>query len=138
MKKAAVACRLRGVIMYNSFMIKYGEIGIKGDNRHLFEDALAKRIRTLLKRIDGEFEVTKIRGRIYVNCGGDWNYDETIDVLRHVFGVVGICPDPVCPRGASELHADLQGQSAPRRQGVPAHLHGGGSGARRGYPREFP
>jgi thiamine biosynthesis protein ThiI len=34
-------------------MIKYGEIGIKGDNRHLFEDALAKRIRTLLKRIDG-------------------------------------------------------------------------------------
>ena len=68
--------------MYNSFMIKYGEIGIKGDNRHLFEDALAKRIRTLLKRIDGEFEVTKIRGRIYVNCGGDWNYDETIDVLR--------------------------------------------------------
>ena len=65
MKKAAEACRLRGVIMYNSFMIKYGEIGIKGDNRHLFEDALAKRIRTLLKRIDGEFEVTKIRGRIY-------------------------------------------------------------------------
>ena len=38
--------------MYNSFLIKYGEIGIKGDNRHLFEDALAKRIRTLLARID--------------------------------------------------------------------------------------
>ena len=94
--------------MYNSFMIKYGEIGIKGDNRHLFEDALAKRIRTLLKRIDGEFEVTKIRGRIYVNCGGDWNYDETIDVLRHVFGVVGICPVVIYEKdGVEKMKADM-------------------------------
>lgn len=78
--------------MYNSFLIKYGEIGLKGDNRHVFEDALAKRIRTVLARIDGEFEVKKTRGRIYVFCGGDWNYDETVDRLSHVFGVVGICP----------------------------------------------
>ena len=34
--------------MYNSFMIKYGEIGIKGDNRHLFEDALAAGLEELL------------------------------------------------------------------------------------------
>ena len=78
--------------MYNSFLIKYGEIGLKGDNRHIFEDALAKRIRIVLGHIDGEFNVRKTRGRIYVNCSGDWNYDETITQLSHVFGVVGICP----------------------------------------------
>ncbi|MDO4804568.1 MAG: tRNA uracil 4-sulfurtransferase ThiI [Lachnospiraceae bacterium] len=78
--------------MYNSFLIKYGEIGLKGDNRHIFEDALAKRIRTVLSRIDGEFDVKKTRGRIYVFCGGDWNYDETVERLSHVFGIVGICP----------------------------------------------
>ena len=27
--------------MYQSFLIKYAEIAIKGKNRHLFEDALA-------------------------------------------------------------------------------------------------
>ena len=94
--------------MYNSFLIKYGEIGIKGDNRHLFEDALAKRIRTLLARIDGDFDVTKTRGRIYVNCGGNWNFDETIDVLQHVFGIVGICPVVIYEKGDIEkLRADI-------------------------------
>ena len=34
----------------------------------------------------------KTRGRIYVFCSGDWNFDETVDRLSHVFGIVGICP----------------------------------------------
>ncbi len=83
-------------MIYPTFLIKYGEIGIKGNNRHLFEDALCKKIRQALYRIDGEFEVTKERGRIYVNCSGDWNAEETVDALQHVFGIVGICPVKVC------------------------------------------
>ena len=43
--------------MYKSFLIKYGEIGIKGKNRYLFENALVRQIRYALKRIDGEFDV---------------------------------------------------------------------------------
>ena len=127
--------------MYNSFLIKYGEIGIKGDNRHLFEDALAKRIRTLLARIDGDFDVTKTRGRIYVNCGGNWNFDETIDVLQHVFGIVGICPVVIYEKGDIEkLRADIvsyihiQGEGETCGQGISADIHGGGCGARRGDP----
>lgn len=30
--------------MYKAFLIKYAEIGIKGKNRHLFEDALVRQI----------------------------------------------------------------------------------------------
>ena len=29
---------------YKSFLIKYAEIGVKGKNRYLFEDALVKQI----------------------------------------------------------------------------------------------
>ena len=29
--------------MYKAFLIKYAEIGIKGKNRHLFEDALDRK-----------------------------------------------------------------------------------------------
>ena len=29
--------------MYKAFLIKYGEIGVKGKNRYLFEDALVLR-----------------------------------------------------------------------------------------------
>ena len=28
---------------FHSFLIKYGEIGIKGKNRYIFEDALVRR-----------------------------------------------------------------------------------------------
>ena len=78
--------------MYDTFLIKYGEIGLKGKNRHVFEDALAKRIGEVLSGIEGEFRVRKERGRIYVHCAGEWNEDEAIDALTHVFGIVGICP----------------------------------------------
>lgn len=78
--------------MYDTFLIKYGEIGIKGNNRHLFEDALVKKIQEALTAVEGSFEVTKERGRVYVSCSGNWDPDETVDALQHVFGIVGICP----------------------------------------------
>ena len=40
--------------MFHAFLIKYGEIGIKGKNRYLFEDALVKQIRHALKKVEGE------------------------------------------------------------------------------------
>ena len=50
---------------YRSFLIKYAEIGVKGKNRYLFEDALVKQIHHRLKNLEGKFEVTKEAGRIY-------------------------------------------------------------------------
>ena len=56
---------------YTSFLIKYGEIGIKGKNRHIFEDALVRQIKYSLENADGKFEVTKKQGRVYVECLSD-------------------------------------------------------------------
>lgn len=78
--------------MYKSFLIKYAEIGTKGKNRYIFENALVKQARIALSKIDGEFEVTKESGRIYANANSDYDFDEVIDALSHVFGIVGICP----------------------------------------------
>ena len=77
---------------YKSFLIKYGEIGVKGKNRYMFEDALMKQIRTTLKEVEGKFIVSKELGRIYVDMEGEYDYDEVIDRLSKVFGIVGICP----------------------------------------------
>ncbi|MCI7791064.1 MAG: tRNA 4-thiouridine(8) synthase ThiI, partial [Lachnospiraceae bacterium] len=78
--------------MYKSFLIKYAEIGVKGKNRYIFEDRLCEQIRYALKRCDGEFEVTKTQGRIYVNALTDFDFDETVENLKTVFGIWGICP----------------------------------------------
>jgi thiamine biosynthesis protein ThiI len=79
-------------VKYRSFLIKYAEIGVKGKNRYLFEDALVKQIHHRLKNLEGDFSVTKEAGRIYAEAAEDFDYDEVIDALQHVFGIVGICP----------------------------------------------
>ena len=80
-------------MQYQSFLIKYAEIGTKGKNRYVFEDALVHDIRKKLERAEGDFRVYRERGRIYVTVKSEtYDYDETIDALQHVFGIVSICP----------------------------------------------
>lgn len=78
--------------MYKSFLIKYAEIGVKGKNRYLFEEALVKQIKYALKKAEGEFAVRRTDGRIYVDALTDFDYDETVANLQKVFGISGICP----------------------------------------------
>lgn len=79
-------------MQFTSFLIKYAEIGIKGKNRHLFEDALVHQIKYALKKCEGTFDVHKTLGRIYVDATSDFDYDETVAHLQKVFGIWGICP----------------------------------------------
>ncbi|MCD8151636.1 MAG: THUMP domain-containing protein, partial [Clostridiales bacterium] len=78
--------------MFQAFLIKYGEIAIKGKNRHVFEEALIRNISHALTPVEGEFEITTERGRIYITAAGDYDYEETVEALKKVFGIVGICP----------------------------------------------
>ncbi len=74
-----------------AFLIKYGEIAIKGKNRFMFEDALMRQIRFAMKPV-GDFDVRKESGRMFVEGRGDFDYDEAVEALQKVFGIVGICP----------------------------------------------
>lgn len=78
--------------MFSAFLIKYAEIGIKGKNRYLFEEALVGDIRYALRRCEGSFHVHRTDGRIYVEALSEFDYEETVDNLKTVFGVAGICP----------------------------------------------
>ena len=60
---------------FHSFLIKYGEIGVKGKNRVVFEDALCQRIRVALRPV-GHFSVLKYNGRIYAESTAEFDYDE--------------------------------------------------------------
>ena len=82
--------------MFTAFLIKYAEIGVKGKNRYVFENALVSRIKAVLSKCDGEFEVPKSDGRIFVYAKTDFDYDEVTDALKCVFGISGICPMVQC------------------------------------------
>ena len=58
----------------------------------MFEDALVRQIKYALKRCDGAFEIRKTMGRIFVEAQSAFDFDETVEQLRRVFGIWGICP----------------------------------------------
>ncbi len=82
-------------MFYKTYLLKYGEIGVKGKNRNTFEDALVGRVREVLRNVDGKFHVYKEQGRVLVDVEseeGSVDFDELIAAIQTVFGIVGICP----------------------------------------------
>ena len=67
--------------MYQAFLVKYGEIGLKGNNRHIFENALKNRIMDSLRPL-GEYIVVREQGRIFVECPQGYDYEE----IKAAFG----------------------------------------------------
>ena len=78
--------------MKQAFLIKYGEIALKGKNRYLFEEMLVKQIKKALSDIDCDFTVTRPQGRIFVVPETDVDTEEVCEALKRVFGIVYICP----------------------------------------------
>lgn len=77
--------------MFRAFLIKYAEIGIKGKNRYVFENALRDQIKFALSKI-GQYQVSKEQGRIFIECPEEYDYEETVEALQCVFGISSICP----------------------------------------------
>ena len=108
-------------MIFHAFLIKYAEIAIKGKNRYVFEDALVEQIRGALGRLDQTFTVVKEQGRIYVYCPQEYDYEETVETLKKVFGIVYICPvmifedaglEALCQDSLTymrQVHGDFQG-----------------------------
>ncbi|MCQ2609916.1 MAG: THUMP domain-containing protein, partial [Lachnospiraceae bacterium] len=76
---------------YQSFLIKYAEIGLKGKNRYVFEDALVANIKHVLKDT-GYQDIYKEQERIYIDFEKDYDFDDVISRLKRVFGIYTICP----------------------------------------------
>lgn len=95
-------------MQYHAFVIKYAEIGVKGKNRYIFEDALVKQIKRVLSKCDGNFNISKVAGRIYIEAE-DFDFNETVDSLKTVFGITGICPAVTIARDSDGNLPDVDG-----------------------------
>ena len=79
-------------MQYQSLLIKYAEIGVKGKNRYMFEDRLVRRAAAVLRKIPGRFHVYKSNGRIYADAAETFDLGQAVEALQHVFGISGISP----------------------------------------------
>lgn len=79
-------------MIYKAFLVKYAEIGIKGKNRYVFEDALCDRLAEKLAKVADGFTVEREQGRLKVMCPDEYDFDEAVAQMKTVFGVWEICP----------------------------------------------
>lgn len=89
-------------------LVRYGEIGLKGENRPAFENLLVRRVREALRGLCG-LAVTKRPGRLLVSVGegapGAWVVDAACDRLARVFGVVSFSPAAETALDPAEIEA---------------------------------
>ena len=77
------------------FIVRCGEVALKGMNKPYFERMLAERIRKLLKKFDG-VSVYRHEGLIFVRADRNLDKQAIIREISKVFGVASISPAMEC------------------------------------------
>ena len=89
--------------MKEIILAKYGEIALKGLNKHTFEDTLIKNIRYGLKSI-GQFGISRAQSTIYIEPKTDYvDIDDAIEKLRKIFGIAKLCRVVVIEKDWDEI-----------------------------------
>ncbi len=89
--------------MKEIILAKYGEIALKGLNKHTFEDTLIKNIRYRLKAV-GQFNITRAQSTVYIEPKTDYiDIDDAIERLRKIFGIAKLCRAVVIEKDWDEI-----------------------------------
>jgi len=75
---------------YDVILIRYGELALKGKNRDLFEEALVRNVKSILRSFP-EIKVRRNYGRMYVELNGE-DADAVMERLQRVFGISSFSP----------------------------------------------
>lgn len=90
-------------------LIRYGEIGLKGGNRHLFVQRLRLNIKDCLRRNGLKGEVSSRGQRVYVSTDDE---DAALPHLQRVFGVASLSAVRTAPLDVEAIAAEALGAAA--------------------------
>lgn len=75
----------------NIFIVRFGEVALKGQNKPYFERMLVDRIKKLVKKL-GDIEVKRHEGLIFVRADKSIDQNAIIKEIGKVFGIASISP----------------------------------------------
>ena len=75
-----------------TYIVRCGEVALKGMNKPYFERMLVDRIRRSLKKIGSGIEVKRDEGLIFVRTPLELEEDVTLKAITKVFGVASVSP----------------------------------------------
>ncbi len=89
--------------MQEVIMVKYGEIALKGLNKHTFEDMLIRNIKRRLKSC-GEFEYSRRQSTVYIKpLSEDADIDGAVERLKTIFGIAAIQRSAQLPKNWEDI-----------------------------------
>ncbi|WP_213995789.1 tRNA uracil 4-sulfurtransferase ThiI [Tepidanaerobacter syntrophicus] len=87
--------------MERLYLISFGEIALKGENRPFFERMLTQRIKQVIMPYDKNVQLKNVHGRIY--CFTRAPKEKVAEALKKVFGIVYICPAVSCENNIEDI-----------------------------------
>ena len=79
------------------FLLKMGEVVLKGLNRRAFEDKLMNNVRRRMRRL-GSFQVYMKQSTVYVEPQGECDLEETYKACRQIFGIAAVARAVPCEK----------------------------------------
>ncbi|MBR7148926.1 MAG: tRNA 4-thiouridine(8) synthase ThiI [Firmicutes bacterium] len=80
------------IMEQKTYIVRCGEVALKGMNKPYFERMLVDRIRRSLKKIGSGIEVKRDEGLIFVRTPLELEEDVTLKAITKVFGVASVSP----------------------------------------------
>lgn len=94
--------------MNEIFLLKLGEIVLKGTNKRQFENRLRQNIRRRMKAY-GEFDVYILQSTVYVEPMDDQaDVDAAWESCRSIFGLVSLCRCKPCEKNMDSIFAAVE------------------------------
>ena len=94
--------------MKEIILLKYGEIVLKGLNRNYFNTMLEKRVRKVLKTVDGAFTLDYAQSTLCVSGDDNADIDTAYEKLKKVFGVATVCRGIECEKDMADIAEKLR------------------------------
>ena len=94
--------------MKEIFLLKLGEIVLKGANKRQFEDKLRQNIRRRMRPY-GNFDVYLMQSTVYVEpMDGEADIDGAWDACRSIFGLVSLCRCKACDKDIDSIYNAIE------------------------------
>ena len=94
--------------MKEIFLLKLGEIVLKGANKRQFEDKLRQNIRRRMKAY-GNFDVYLMQSTVYVEPVDDAaDVDGAWEACGSIFGLVSLCRCRACEKDLDSIFATIE------------------------------
>lgn len=94
--------------MRHIVVLKYGEIVLKGLNRSRFESLLMRRVKNMLKNVNGGFELYNSQSTLIIRGNDSADMREVAEKMKKVFGVVSVCLGYECEKDMEAIKAAVR------------------------------